>query len=89
MEPHVQPSNHIQTITYSTTKTCLSSITPLYVNALSFISETMGPRYRRGQGIRSWLAYHEFKPSITKDAPCRGAMHVKSVASSTVLPLVW
>ncbi|GFX00921.1 hypothetical protein TNCV_4578871 [Trichonephila clavipes] len=35
------------------------------------------------------LSYHELDPSTTKDTPCRGAMHVKSVESSDVLPLVW
>ncbi|GFT83024.1 hypothetical protein TNCV_4811 [Trichonephila clavipes] len=34
----------------------------------------------KGQGI---------EPSTTKDPPCWGAMHVKSVESSNVLPLVW
>ncbi|GFU77571.1 hypothetical protein TNCV_3499431 [Trichonephila clavipes] len=37
----------------------------------------------------SWLACHEFEPSTTEDPPCRGAMYVKSVDSSNVLPLVW
>ncbi|GFX30518.1 hypothetical protein TNCV_3461691 [Trichonephila clavipes] len=37
----------------------------------------------------SWLACHEFEPSATEDPPCREAMHVKSVVSSNVLPLVW
>ncbi|GFX99121.1 hypothetical protein TNCV_2493021 [Trichonephila clavipes] len=36
----------------------------------------------------SWSC-HEFEPSATKDPPCRAAMHVKSVESSNVLPLVW
>ncbi|GFX58235.1 hypothetical protein TNCV_4049931 [Trichonephila clavipes] len=27
---------------------------------------------------------HEFEPSTTKDTPCRGEMHVKSVESSIV-----
>ncbi|GFV68162.1 hypothetical protein TNCV_1874441 [Trichonephila clavipes] len=27
----------------------------------------------------SWPACHEFEPSTTKDSPCRGATHVKSV----------
>ncbi|GFX95321.1 hypothetical protein TNCV_849111 [Trichonephila clavipes] len=30
---------------------------------------------------------HEFVPSTTKDPPCRGEMHVKSVKSSNVLLL--
>ncbi|GFS71837.1 hypothetical protein TNCV_3715121 [Trichonephila clavipes] len=30
---------------------------------------------------------HEFEPSTTKDPPCRGKMHVKSVESSNVLLL--
>ncbi|GFU65788.1 hypothetical protein TNCV_5059221 [Trichonephila clavipes] len=38
-------------------------------------------------GIGLWLACHEFEPSTTKDPPCRGAMHVKSVESSNVLPM--
>ncbi|GFX10086.1 hypothetical protein TNCV_1864841 [Trichonephila clavipes] len=38
-----------------------------------------------GQGIRSWLACHEFEPSTTKDPPSSGAMHVKSVDSSNIL----
>ncbi|GFV66828.1 hypothetical protein TNCV_2901851 [Trichonephila clavipes] len=32
---------------------------------------------------------HEFEPSTTKDPPCRGEMHVKSVESSNVLLLQW
>ncbi|GFU41754.1 hypothetical protein TNCV_894171 [Trichonephila clavipes] len=36
----------------------------------------------------SWLACHEFEPSTTKDPKCRGEMHVESVESSNVLPLV-
>ncbi|GFV68240.1 hypothetical protein TNCV_1875221 [Trichonephila clavipes] len=35
---------------------------------------------------RCWPC-HEFEPSTPKDLPCRGAMHVKSVESSNVLPL--
>ncbi|GFW50582.1 hypothetical protein TNCV_2888851 [Trichonephila clavipes] len=31
--------------------------------------------------------HQEFESSTTKDPPCRGAMHVKSVESSNVLPL--
>ncbi|GFU76181.1 hypothetical protein TNCV_550381, partial [Trichonephila clavipes] len=41
------------------------------------------------KGIGSWQAGHEFQPSTTKDPPCWGAMHVKSVESSNVLQLVW
>ncbi|GFX17221.1 hypothetical protein TNCV_2857441 [Trichonephila clavipes] len=33
--------------------------------------------------------YHEFESSTTKDPPCSEAMHVKSIESSNVLPLVW
>ncbi|GFV77570.1 hypothetical protein TNCV_1070991 [Trichonephila clavipes] len=33
---------------------------------------------------RDWPC-HEFEPSITKDPPCRAAMHVKSVENSNVL----
>ncbi|GFW91575.1 uncharacterized protein TNCV_4499951 [Trichonephila clavipes] len=47
------------------------------------------PLYPSGQGIRYWLACHEFELSTTKDPPCRAAMHVKSVDSSNVLPLLW
>ncbi|GFV59773.1 transposable element Tcb1 transposase [Trichonephila clavipes] len=42
-----------------------------------------------GQAIGPWLVNHEFVPSTTKDPPCRGEMHVKSVESLNVLPLVW
>ncbi|GFV66813.1 hypothetical protein TNCV_1780301 [Trichonephila clavipes] len=35
------------------------------------------------------LPCHEFEPSTTEDPPCRAAMHVKSVKSRIVLPLVW
>ncbi|GFU73807.1 hypothetical protein TNCV_554351 [Trichonephila clavipes] len=49
----------------------------------------LGLRLPCGQGIGSWQAYHEFEPSTTTDPLCRGAMHVKSVESSNVLPLVW
>ncbi|GFX93986.1 hypothetical protein TNCV_3413481 [Trichonephila clavipes] len=36
---------------------------------------------------RGWPC-HEFEPSTTKDQPRRGAMHVNSVDSTNVLPLV-
>ncbi|GFV99297.1 hypothetical protein TNCV_1512691 [Trichonephila clavipes] len=42
-----------------------------------------------GQSIGSWQACDEFDPSTTKDPSCSLAMHVKSVESSNVLPLVW
>ncbi|GFW74145.1 hypothetical protein TNCV_4176901 [Trichonephila clavipes] len=45
------------------------------------------PRKCSGQGIGSWVACNEFKSSTTKDPQCRGAMCVKSVESSNVLPL--
>ncbi|GFX71853.1 transposable element Tcb2 transposase [Trichonephila clavipes] len=32
---------------------------------------------------------HEFEPRTTKDPPCRAAMHIKSVESSNILPLMW
>ncbi|GFW75391.1 hypothetical protein TNCV_4190451 [Trichonephila clavipes] len=51
------------------------------------------PRWDSGRGSRElkvsgrgWPC-HEFEPSTTKDSPCRGAMHFKSVESSIVLPL--
>ncbi|GFV80904.1 hypothetical protein TNCV_3517711 [Trichonephila clavipes] len=37
---------------------------------------------------RGWPC-NESEPSTTKDSPNREPMHVKSVASSNVLPLVW
>ncbi|GFT31822.1 uncharacterized protein TNCV_2035541 [Trichonephila clavipes] len=47
--------------------------------------------YDRGHVVkasdRGWPC-HEFEPSTTKDSPCRVAMHVKSVESSSVLPLL-
>ncbi|GFW18847.1 hypothetical protein TNCV_5133001 [Trichonephila clavipes] len=55
----------------------------------------MQPDYTRRRGslvvkvMDSWLVCHEFEPSSIEDPPCRGAMHVKSVESSNVLPLVW
>ncbi|GFU06988.1 hypothetical protein TNCV_5007631 [Trichonephila clavipes] len=42
-------------------------------------------RYRSDRG---WPC-HEFEPSTTKSPLCGGGMHVKSVESSNVLPLVW
>ncbi|GFY05391.1 uncharacterized protein TNCV_960871 [Trichonephila clavipes] len=45
------------------------------------------PRKPSGQSIRSRVACHEFESSTTRDPPCRGAMHVKSVESSNVLRL--
>ncbi|GFX83128.1 hypothetical protein TNCV_4987221 [Trichonephila clavipes] len=47
------------------------------------------PDLPSGQGIGSCLACHKFEPGTTKDPPCRGRMHVKSVKSSNVLRLVW
>ncbi|GFX23570.1 uncharacterized protein TNCV_3770441 [Trichonephila clavipes] len=37
----------------------------------------------------TWAAYHEFELSAAEDPPYKEAMHVKSVESSIVLPLVW
>ncbi|GFU21363.1 hypothetical protein TNCV_2434771 [Trichonephila clavipes] len=37
----------------------------------------------------SWPACHEFEPSANEDPSCREAMHVNSVESSNLLPLVW
>ncbi|GFU19017.1 uncharacterized protein TNCV_430581 [Trichonephila clavipes] len=36
-----------------------------------------------------WSACHDFYPNTFEDPPCRGAMYVKSVDSSSVLSLVW
>ncbi|GFW08763.1 hypothetical protein TNCV_4299361 [Trichonephila clavipes] len=38
--------------------------------------------------IASWQVWHELEPSGTEDPLCRGAMHVKSVENSNILPLV-
>ncbi|GFV25191.1 hypothetical protein TNCV_2565751 [Trichonephila clavipes] len=37
---------------------------------------------------RGWPC-HEFEPTTTKESPSREEMHVESVESSNVLPLVW
>ncbi|GFY30238.1 hypothetical protein TNCV_3091451 [Trichonephila clavipes] len=37
----------------------------------------------------SWPAYYDFESSTAEDPPCRGGMHVKSIESPNVLPLVW
>ncbi|PRD34157.1 UNVERIFIED_CONTAM: hypothetical protein NCL1_15471 [Trichonephila clavipes] len=50
------------------------------------VSNIHGPS---DQGIGSWQACHEFELNTTKDPPYSGAMYVKSVESSNVLPLVW
>ncbi|GFW31134.1 hypothetical protein TNCV_2577161 [Trichonephila clavipes] len=34
-----------------------------------------------------WSACQESESSITEDLPCRGAIHVKSVENSNVLPM--
>ncbi|GFS73427.1 uncharacterized protein TNCV_1101531 [Trichonephila clavipes] len=60
-----------------------------------FSTTTGGLSLSQGRGslvvkvTDSWQVYHEFKTSTTEDPPCREAMHVKSVESSSVLPLVW
>ncbi|GFU55335.1 hypothetical protein TNCV_1645991 [Trichonephila clavipes] len=53
------------------------------------------PNRREGRGNRvvkvsdrGWSC-HELEPSTPKDPPCREEMHVKSVESSNILPLVW
>ncbi|GFY32588.1 uncharacterized protein TNCV_673431 [Trichonephila clavipes] len=46
------------------------------------------PQKPSGQDIGSWLTCHEFEPNTTKDTPCSGAMYVKSVESSKILPFV-
>ncbi|GFW79685.1 hypothetical protein TNCV_4361111 [Trichonephila clavipes] len=52
-------------------------------------TRVIGLREPSGQGIGSWLACHEFEPSLTKDLSSRKAVHVKSIENSTVLMLVW
>ncbi|GFW27154.1 ATP-grasp domain-containing protein [Trichonephila clavipes] len=37
---------------------------------------------------RGWPC-HEFEPITAKDPPCGAAMHVKSVESSNIIPMVW
>ncbi|GFV05174.1 hypothetical protein TNCV_223871 [Trichonephila clavipes] len=60
---------------------------PHHNNARALRSQkVLGLRQPSDQGIGLWLAGHEFEPNTTKDPPCRGAMHVKSVESSNVLP---
>ncbi|GFW81299.1 uncharacterized protein TNCV_376471 [Trichonephila clavipes] len=56
---------------------------------------TRRPVWRAGRGSRvvkisdrGWFC-HEFEPCTTKEPPCKGAMHVKSVENSNALPLVW
>ncbi|GFW73822.1 hypothetical protein TNCV_1542761 [Trichonephila clavipes] len=63
-----------------------------------FKGDVVGPQLRvlmhvRGSRVvkvsdRGWPC-HEFEPSTTKEPPCRGAMHVKSVKKANVLPLMW
>ncbi|GFX36553.1 uncharacterized protein TNCV_2031341 [Trichonephila clavipes] len=36
--------------------------------------------------MNSWPACHELEPSAIEDPSCRGAMYIKSVESSNVLP---
>ncbi|GFT68297.1 hypothetical protein TNCV_659161 [Trichonephila clavipes] len=50
----------------------------------------MGPWYPGGQS-NGRLTCHEFEPSTTEETPYRGAMHVKSAESSSVLHVgvVW
>ncbi|GFU98605.1 hypothetical protein TNCV_3654361 [Trichonephila clavipes] len=48
-----------------------------------------GLRWPSGQGIGSWQACRESEPSTAKEPPCRGTMHVKSVETSNILPMVW
>ncbi|GFW15136.1 putative DD41D transposase [Trichonephila clavipes] len=57
-------------------------------HASQYPSESSKPGEPKGQGIGSGLARHVFEPSTTRDPPCRGAMHVKSIVSSNVLPKV-
>ncbi|GFX73149.1 hypothetical protein TNCV_4502281 [Trichonephila clavipes] len=47
------------------------------------------PRLPSGQGMGSYLACHDFEPCTPKYPPCKGEIHVKSVESGNVLPLVW
>ncbi|GFS69980.1 hypothetical protein TNCV_747641 [Trichonephila clavipes] len=39
--------------------------------------------------VKAMDSCHQFVPSTTKEPPCRGAMHVKSVDSSNVFSLLW
>ncbi|GFX77305.1 hypothetical protein TNCV_5064331 [Trichonephila clavipes] len=58
------------------------------------IEERSGDLEGQGAAVTQWLKYqimaciYEFEPSTTIVPPFRGAMHVKSVQNSNVLPLV-
>ncbi|GFV26891.1 hypothetical protein TNCV_5038291 [Trichonephila clavipes] len=64
-----------------------SHIVTSYMDIHTKFTRGIVPRQPSGQGIGSWLACPEFKPSTTKDPPCRETMHIKSVESLNVLPL--
>ncbi|GFV54775.1 ig-like domain-containing protein [Trichonephila clavipes] len=51
--------------------------------------QVQGGKCAQWARYRIWQACNEFEPSTTRDPPCRGAMHVKSVESSNGLSLVW
>ncbi|GFX53597.1 hypothetical protein TNCV_2327121 [Trichonephila clavipes] len=76
--------------------TCIIIHDPLpYFSRQVWVAQTHIPMLKRGRGslvikvMDSWLDCHEFEPSTTEDPPDRGSMHIKSVESSNVLPLVW
>ncbi|GFX35510.1 hypothetical protein TNCV_103171 [Trichonephila clavipes] len=50
---------------------------------------TCGRGYLVVKVIDSRPVFYECEPSTAEDPPCSGAMHVKSIESSNVLPFVW
>ncbi|GFV15202.1 hypothetical protein TNCV_4650341 [Trichonephila clavipes] len=46
-------------------------------------TKTWELRLPSGQGIGSWQACHEFKPSTTKDPQCRATMHANLSRAET------
>ncbi|GFV90570.1 hypothetical protein TNCV_2222861 [Trichonephila clavipes] len=52
---------------------------------LEIYRRTQWPRYPNGQGIGSWMACHEFKPSTTKDPACRSVSKVPRVGNGVTL----
>ncbi|GFV83338.1 hypothetical protein TNCV_1900641 [Trichonephila clavipes] len=55
-------------------------------NSLVSIS---GPGNPKVKITNSWSVCPEFEPSTAEDPLCRGAMHVKSIEISNILPLMW
>ncbi|GFW04359.1 sodium channel protein para [Trichonephila clavipes] len=75
--------------TYKTSPVNFDSVAHAFIGLLQVVSLiACGCGSLAAKVTDSWPACHEFEPSAPEDLPCMEVMHIKSVDSSNVLPLV-